>query len=205
MKTPWLARNKPTDGQDATVLASRFVLGSPWRVPGFFRHAMRAWRQALAAPGNLGVALNAQPLRLTFWTLSAWASEKQMYDFVRAEPHRTIMRTAGPWSRESTFKRWSVPAGQVPADRAAAGLWAEVSARVTSDKLRRHLDAAVVPAYQGAPLARHGDHDLLRPGEAAQPGILERGHQPAQRIRVDLVHLARFCRRAGIADQVALG
>lgn len=131
MKTPWLTRNKPVAGQDALVMGSRFVLESPWRVPAFVGHAFRAWRQALGAQGNLGVSLNAQPLRLTFWTLSAWSSEQAMRDFVRAEPHRTTMRKAGPWSRESTFKTWSVPAEQVPADRAAAGLWAEARKRIT--------------------------------------------------------------------------
>src|SRR5215470_15899308 len=62
-------------GTEAYVMASRFELTSGWRSPAFLAQAVRAWRQARRSPGVLGVTLRAQPLRLSYWTLSAWTGK----------------------------------------------------------------------------------------------------------------------------------
>jgi hypothetical protein len=74
------------------------------------------------------VTLRAQPLRRTYWTLSAWTDEAALNSFARAEPHRTIMRRARPWARTVTFRFWSVPAGELTPVK----LWAEAERRISA-------------------------------------------------------------------------
>lgn len=127
MDLPWSATGTPPAGQDAYVMASKFELTSGWRSPAFLVQAIRAWQQARRSPGVFGVTLRAQPLRRTYWTLSAWTDEAALYAFARTEPHRTIMRRVRPWARTATFRFWTVPADKVmPAE-----LWAEAESRIS--------------------------------------------------------------------------
>jgi heme-degrading monooxygenase HmoA len=113
-------------------MASRFELTSAWRSPAFLAQALRARRQARRSPGVLGVSLRAQPLRRTYWTLSAWTGEPALMAFARAEPHRTVMRRVRPWAKTATFRYWTAPAGELPpaGDRTARALWAEAERRI---------------------------------------------------------------------------
>jgi heme-degrading monooxygenase HmoA len=128
MELPWTAAGAPPAGQDAFVMASKFELSSVRRSPAFLAQAMRAWRQARRSPGVLGVSLRAQPLRGTFWTLSAWTDEAALRAFARAEPHRSIMKRTRPWASTATFRFWTVPAGRLT----PAGLWSEAEARISA-------------------------------------------------------------------------
>jgi len=116
------------DGAEAYVMASKFELTSGWRTPAFLALAIRAWRQARRSPGALGVTLRAQPLRLSYWTLSAWTGKDALDAFARAEPHRTIMRRVRPWAKTATFRFWTVDAAQLTPDR----LWAEAERRISA-------------------------------------------------------------------------
>ena len=89
--------------------------------------SIRAWRQARRSPGVLGVTLRAQPLRLSYWTLSAWTGQDALDAFARAEPHRTIMRRVRPWAKTATFRFWTADAAQLSPDR----LWAEAERRIS--------------------------------------------------------------------------
>ena len=75
-----------------------------------------------------GVTLRAQPLRRTYWTLSAWTDEAALHAFARTEPHRTIVRRVRPWARTATFRFWTVPADKVT----PAELWAEAESRIST-------------------------------------------------------------------------
>ena len=109
-------------------MGSRFELKSPWRSPAFLLLSLRVWRQARRAPGLLGVSLRAHPVSGVFWTLSAWVDEPSLREFARADPHRTIMKRARPWTKSSTFRFWTVPAGKLT----PAPLWADAVARITT-------------------------------------------------------------------------
>jgi len=109
-------------------MASKFELASAWQSPAFLTQAVRVWRQARRSSGICGVTLRAQPLRRTYWTLSAWTDEAALNSFARAEPHRTIMRRARPWARTATFRFWTVPAGEL----APVKLWAEAERRISA-------------------------------------------------------------------------
>jgi hypothetical protein len=128
MDLPWSAAGAPSADKDAYVMASKFELTSAWRTPAFMTEAIRAWRQARRSAGVFGATLRAQPLRRTYWTLSAWTDEAALHAFVRAEPHRTIMKRVRPWAKTATFRFWTAPAGELTPTR----LWAEAERRITA-------------------------------------------------------------------------
>jgi hypothetical protein len=128
MDLPWSAADKPPTDQDAYVMASKFELTSAWRSPAFVAQAIRAWQQARRSPGVFGATLRAQPLRRTYWTLSAWTDKAALDTFARTEPHRTIMRQVRPWAKTATFRFWTVPADKLT----PAELWAEAQRRINA-------------------------------------------------------------------------
>jgi hypothetical protein len=128
MDLPWSAAGKPPTDQDAYVMASKFELTSVWRSPAFVAQAIRAWQQARRSPGVFGATLRAQPLRRTYWTLSAWTDKAALDTFARTEPHRTIMRQVRPWAKTATFRFWTVPADKLT----PAELWAEAQRRINA-------------------------------------------------------------------------
>jgi heme-degrading monooxygenase HmoA len=111
---PWTIPNPATPDTQAFVMASRFEVRSAKDVPRFFLKSLSAWRQVRTAPGALGASLIAQPLRRTFFTLSAWEGRDALYAFARTEPHRGIMNDLRPTMRDSTFTFWEVPVEELP-------------------------------------------------------------------------------------------
>ena len=101
MEIPWTTPAAPEvpAGQDIVILGSRFELTSAWRSPAFLGHALRIWLQARRSPGIIGVSLRAQPLRATFWTLSAWSSQAALRD------SRVPTRTAPSWPGSARGRR----------------------------------------------------------------------------------------------------
>ncbi len=139
MEIPWStpAAARVPAGQDIVILGSRFELTSAWRSPAFLGHALRIWRQARRSPGIMGVSLRAQPLRATFWTLSAWSSQAALRDFARADPHRSIVARVRPWAKTAVLQTWTVPGGEAdpatpgPAALDPAALWEQAEARIS--------------------------------------------------------------------------
>jgi hypothetical protein len=128
MEIPWTTTGRPGPDTDATIMASRFELTTAWRSPAFLARSLRVWRQARRSPGALGVSLRAQPLKATFWTLSAWTDRDALSSFARAEPHRTVMRKTRPGMKESVFRFWTTPASRLD----PAQLWADAQARIAA-------------------------------------------------------------------------
>jgi heme-degrading monooxygenase HmoA len=97
------------DGTAATttvVQVSRLELQRRRSVPGFMIAALRLRRDVLRADGALGVSLIAQPLRRTFWTLSAWTDAEAIAAFTRSGAHRAVMRNYRAEMRGSHFHTW---------------------------------------------------------------------------------------------------
>ena len=131
MEIPWTRKDQPDAGPAAVVMASRFELRTAARSPVFLVHSLRLWRQARRSPGLIGVSLRAQPLRGTFWTLSAWTGEQALKAFARTDPHASSMRRIRPWTKDATFRFWSLPVAEIASeDFSAAGLWADAVARI---------------------------------------------------------------------------
>jgi heme-degrading monooxygenase HmoA len=117
-------------------MASRLETRSLRYVPGFFFRALVAWRQVKTAPGALGASLVAQPLRRTFWTLSAWESREALYEYARTEPHRSVMTTLRPTMRNSVFTFWTVPVEQLPIR------WDDAMARIAEESRKSEATGA---------------------------------------------------------------
>ncbi|WP_424642554.1 DUF3291 domain-containing protein [Embleya sp. AB8] len=111
---PWTTPNPATPGARALVMSSRFEVRSAKDVPKFLVKSLSVWRQVRSAPGALGASLIAQPLKRTFYTLSAWESRDALDTFVRTEPHRGVMTALRPTMRTSTFTFWEVPVEELP-------------------------------------------------------------------------------------------
>jgi hypothetical protein len=111
--TPWLVRDK-TATEPVLVMTSRFEVKSTTNVPRFMFLALRAYFQALGAPGVVGVSLRAAPLKRSFWTLSSWQDEKQLREYSLSQPHRNIMRVLGPVTETARFVFFTAPASPVP-------------------------------------------------------------------------------------------
>ncbi|MEU6511242.1 DUF4188 domain-containing protein [Streptomyces sp. NPDC046942] len=112
---PWTTPNQPQPGTTAAlVMASRLEVRSLRDVPRFFLRSLAAWKQVRQARGALGASLVAQPLRRTFWTLSAWESTEHLNAYAADEPHRTVMRELRATMRESVFTFWEVPLAELP-------------------------------------------------------------------------------------------
>ncbi|WP_119729244.1 hypothetical protein [Thermomonospora amylolytica] len=136
MEIPWSAVEARDTGPVALVMASRFQLSNAWRSPVFLVHSLRLWRQARRSPGALGVSLRAEPLRGTFWTLSAWTDRKALYAYARTDPHGRIMKKIRPWTRDSVFRFWEMPVEDLPRRRDASALWDEAGERLARPEER---------------------------------------------------------------------
>ncbi|WP_431679134.1 DUF3291 domain-containing protein [Kitasatospora sp. KL5] len=135
---PWITPNPSRPQTRALVMASRFEVRSFADVPRFFLKSLAAWRQVRTAPGALGASLIAQPLKRTFWTLSAWETREALYAYAKAEPHYSIMTSLRSTMDNSTFTFWEVPVEELPI------VWPDARRRLAE---QRQSDAA---AAEGA-------------------------------------------------------
>ncbi|MEH0448539.1 MULTISPECIES: DUF3291 domain-containing protein [unclassified Streptomyces] len=113
---PWTTVSTPAPDAEAFVMASRFEVRSFKDVPRFFLKSLAAWKQVSGAPGAYGASLIAQPLKRTFWTLSAWEDKDALYTYARTEPHKSIMTGLRSTTKDSVFTFWQVPAADLPVD-----------------------------------------------------------------------------------------
>jgi hypothetical protein len=113
---PWNTVSTPAPDTEAFVMASRLEVRSLTDVPRFFLKSLAAWKQVSGAPGAYGASLIAQPLKRTFWTLSAWEDKDALYTYAKTEPHRSIMNGLRSTMKDSVFTFWQVPAADLPID-----------------------------------------------------------------------------------------
>ncbi|MFI1509626.1 DUF3291 domain-containing protein [Streptomyces sp. NPDC020597] len=120
----WTTVSTPAPDAEAFVMASRFEVRSFKDVPRFFLRSLAAWKQVSGAPGVYGASLIAQPLKRTFWTLSAWEDQDALYTYARTEPHKSIMTGLRPTMKDSVFTFWQTTAADLPVD------WTEARRRL---------------------------------------------------------------------------
>ncbi|ULE35262.1 hypothetical protein [Mycobacterium sp. IDR2000157661] len=113
---PWATPTAEESGYvpQTLVMASRFELRRCRDVPAFLLAAMRIRRQMLKSPGVVGVSLIAQPLRRTFYTLSAWRDRRALDSAVAAQPHAATMAGFRTRMADSLFTFWDHPGGPPP-------------------------------------------------------------------------------------------
>jgi hypothetical protein len=130
---PWMpgktsSRARPATGAgEAVIMASKLEVRSLLSVPRFFLLSMVVWRQVRAAPGALGVSLRAEPMKRTFWTLSAWESRSALQTFSDTDPHSRIVARLRKVMKGSVFTFWDTDARELPAD------WDDATRRLTAE------------------------------------------------------------------------
>jgi len=67
------------------------------------------------------VSLRAQPLKRTFWTLSAWRDQEALDAFPRADARATSVRGIRPAARDTVFAFWSTRRERLPVGWDEAG------------------------------------------------------------------------------------
>jgi hypothetical protein len=104
----------PIPRTSALAMASRFELRRHRDVPAFLVAALRLRRTFRDADGGIGLGLRAQPLRRTFWTLSAWDDQGHLDGFTRHPQHRQVMQRFAPLTADAGFVTWAIPDDTVP-------------------------------------------------------------------------------------------
>jgi quinol monooxygenase YgiN len=111
---PWRTKSQPDPGRSYLVMASRLPLRSRRTVPQFLRLTLSVVRQLERTEGLVGYTLLAQPMKKTFWTLSAWTDQTHLDAFVRAMPHLAIIRKLRPHMGQTRFTFWTVKGSALP-------------------------------------------------------------------------------------------
>ena len=115
-------------------MGSQLVLRRARDIPGFLRSALAVRKQVRGSPGAIGVSLIAQPMRKTFWTLSAWRDQPALDAFVGAEPHSDVMARYRSRLTVAHFRFWNMTPSELPAPRSnARSLWDDARRRLASD------------------------------------------------------------------------
>ena len=111
---PWRTKTQAEPGRSYLVMASRPPLRSRRTVPRFLRLTLSVVRQLERTEGLVGYTLLAQPMKKTFWTLSAWTDQQQLDAFARAMPHLAIIRKLRPRMGPTRFSFWTVQGSALP-------------------------------------------------------------------------------------------
>ena len=82
------------------VSVTGLELKSPWQLPRFYWHAVRALRQAKRAPGNLHS--DVKTVGRVRHTLTAWRDRQAMCAFRYSDPHRSAIAAFGSFATGKT-------------------------------------------------------------------------------------------------------
>ncbi|MGW4767724.1 hypothetical protein ACWEO2_06720 [Nocardia sp. NPDC004278] len=124
---PWMTVNAP-NAPEAQCMASRLEVKSIWHAPAFLLASLTLWRQARRSPGALGVALQAEMWKGTFWTYSAWTDKAAIYAYAGAEPHKSTVQRKRKVMREATFVFFTAPVDELPMS------WDEIRRRIAEQR-----------------------------------------------------------------------
>jgi hypothetical protein len=95
------------------VSITRARVRSIWTFPSFALAASAALRQAQRADGFLAGAL-LPDRRRTFWTMTAWTSEKAMRGYMMAGAHHRSMSKFAVWCDEASVVHWDQDEEELP-------------------------------------------------------------------------------------------
>jgi quinol monooxygenase YgiN len=104
----------PDKNREYFALLSSLPLNKYRAIPGFLRFSSQIQKQLRATPGVIGYSLRAKLLSRNFWTLSAWADEKALTDFVAKIPHEQAMQAMMPHMGPTKFTKWKVLGSALP-------------------------------------------------------------------------------------------
>jgi len=104
----------PDKNREYFALLSSLPLNKYRAIPGFLRFSSQIQKQLRATPGVIGYSLRAKLLNRNFWTLSAWADEKALTDFVAKIPHEQAMQAMMPHMGPTKFTKWKVLGSALP-------------------------------------------------------------------------------------------
>ncbi|GHB55251.1 hypothetical protein GCM10010377_52900 [Streptomyces viridiviolaceus] len=121
---PWTVPNRPPQATEVHVFAARFETRTLWGALKFLARTPGVWRQVSNAPGAYGASLKAEPLKRTFWTLSAWESPEALKSFARSGTHAPTSRGLAPQMRDAKFTAWAASSDELPVS------WAEARRRL---------------------------------------------------------------------------
>ena len=105
---PWTARQELCLCEHYVVMASHLPLKRLSATFRFFRGVMAVRRQLATASGLVGYSLRARIGAKRYWTLSVWADETSLREFVRAPPHVDVMTALRPVMRKTCFVQWTI-------------------------------------------------------------------------------------------------
>jgi hypothetical protein len=111
---PWRTTLPALPHQEYLVMASRLPLRSHRTIPRFLGLTVSVARQLEDTSGLVGYSLLAQPVRKTFWTLSAWTDRDALDAFVRTMPHLAVMGKLRTRMGPTRFTTWTAPGSALP-------------------------------------------------------------------------------------------
>lgn len=138
-------------------------------LPAFAWQTFLSQRQAGRSPGFLGGRLLLDAHR-TFWTLTAWESERAMKAFRGTAPHAKVMPRLVEWCDEASYAHWIPNGSSVPS-------WAEAYKHLVAEgRLSRvaHPSPAHDARQFGKPRLRPPIALDLKPRSQAQVGSFQR-------------------------------
>jgi hypothetical protein len=68
----------------------------------------------VASPGLITFSMRAVPSKKNYWTLSVWANEAAIHDYISKPPHVNVMRSMAGRMGNTAFKSWSVKGSDLP-------------------------------------------------------------------------------------------
>jgi hypothetical protein len=181
---PWRTKTQPDPDRTYLVMASRLPLRSRRTVPRFLRLTLSVVRQLERTDGLVGYTLLAQPMKKTFWTLSAWTDQQHLDAFARAMP-----RACPTWpSSASSAQGWARPASPSgrsrgrpcpsPGMRPSNVSWAPRRPRDRARHERREHPSSG-PAPSGSPWSGRGRSRGPWGGRHRRRGDRPAGHRPS--------------------------
>jgi hypothetical protein len=95
------------------VSATRLRVRSALLLLPFVLRTFQAQRQVVRAPGFVGGRLLLDAKR-TFWTLTAWDSDKAMRDYRGSGAHKNAMPRLVDWCEEACVVHWTSESTEIP-------------------------------------------------------------------------------------------
>ncbi len=114
MDSRWIKFATPDTSREYFALLSLLPLKKFRAIPTFLKYLFQIQKQLRATPGVIGYSLRAKVLSRNFWTLSAWADEKALMDFVAKIPHEQAMKAMRPHMGQAEFTKWKVLGSALP-------------------------------------------------------------------------------------------
>lgn len=114
MDSPWTTFAPADANREYMALLSYLPLNKYRAIPGFFRFSFQIQKQLRSTPGIIGYSLRAKIFARDFWTLSVWADQKSLMDFVARIPHGEAMKAMVPHMGPTKFTHWKVSGSSLP-------------------------------------------------------------------------------------------